>query len=1179
MCMPESPNQVSNQVNNQAPHQISPVRFGSDIRGDKAARNERTLERLVAHQAKLRDFLSVIEKEGPGHLTLDMVMQLRDSSDNYRYLFKRPLRSFGEKPRLSHIEKIEEDKFLSKDEIDEGENEIQHLRNQILGICEAFIPSNEQEKDLVQKVREALGGNVKEVPPIPIPSPRLVDAGAMAPVVVDEPAQSGASPLGVDTDGEGRKDLDQIEPLSPLATVTSTAEKQGPFSSSTITATVLNVPSLQGHDGTDETPTVSEATPFALTASDRENDPGMQAGKLDLMEVNSGEENRETDIVWSGEEAEALTMIRELLSSPEVGLNAAERRSLEEFLGSEKAGVLKKFMREDPEIGAQLFENALSVQKKIQSLAEGDPIRENLEQVLALIDAITEKFSTITKIAALFRELFSKDARTVVDADVDALEKSIHELLSGPRQPLIIKMLSADVELMREARNYHAALESMHKEEKESGHFAKANTISDLMGQLQLLLTGILPPLHIRAPEGTPVTSVTPHRESAALSVPENPLFQNTQQNHVETQLLPVEVSESLTVEWARKRMHTLASIGNDLLFDKNTLTDIEKINEFLVEENGNGNEAVALLHEDASFVANLFQLRGLADKRVLDLELTTNSGILSSDECKNAESIKKSLDFLCHFFGLENEVPAETEQAIVVEGGDSEIQVISKPSETPPVVAQVVQAMEGKKEMPVLFFDVLGKIGSNQEITAEDREIAFNTLSDIRSSPENYYQIFQDQATFSKLERYLSENEARYVEEKKKYDSNDPSVDRDGRDFFYFYTSLSDIYKEFLIIKEMVEEGLAKASEQSPAEAVHLHISNLGEGRFVPSAPETLRVKGGRMLRGAKAWAASRIPGIQKALTLKQETKEKWRASLSNAKETVAGNVREGFELPREKEEAKEALARIYEQVKSLPEKYSKLDPKVKLAIGATLLGVSLVGGAPVASAVYGGRLVLRGLGAYSAGKGAEEFYKKRAMNKWADLIADESVSDEEFSKRSDQIEKISKRVKYGAMLGTFLVGSAMDIVHLFEGSIAELPNLLPEVGVTEVPPLSETSSAISLPKLDLVELPANPLQTVIEVHSQGLSQALFESKDMIKTLTGVNLSDAGVKNYIANMLQNMSQEDLRAVGVPSGDPNIVGAGAKLDLQELIKKSASIRIQISDDGPLKTLLQRAQEV
>lgn len=713
------------------------------------------------------------------------------------------------------------------------------------------------------------------------------------------------------------------------------------------------------------------------------------------------------------------------------------------------------------------------------------------------------------------------------------------------------------------------------------------------------------------AASSSPLVLIANSRQKGGVSpgqsggeLPQNPLLEYAVQSNEETQLLPLEVSEQETVEWARERVHTLASIGGDLIFNKNTLTDIEKINELLVVAERNGNEAVTLLQQDTFFKENLLHLREMVEKRLRDLEATFSSGILSGEERENAEVIKKSLNFLCKFFGLENEVPAETVQAILGEGGDSEIQVISKPSEALAVITQAGQVVEDKKETPVLFFDILGKIGSNQEITAEDREIAFNALSDIRSSPENYYQIFKDQATFSKLERYLSENEARYIEEKKKYDSNDRSVDRDDRDFFYFYTSLSDVYKEFLKMKVMAEEGLANASEQSPAEAVHLHISNLGEGRFVPPAPETLRVKGGRMLLRAKAWAAARIPGIQKALTLKQETKDKMKVTLLGAiasvKESVSmvrdpsivkkmiqesrkdleeavtmAEVNESdilsgaapFRLRPEGEqnpEATKARATLLEKFKKGVDWYDKLPKLAKYSASVALIGLGIAGtvtGAPViAGAAVAGRVVLRAASAASLGMGTAA--AMRAQNKEGNT----------FSKFA---HNNAAAIGMTAGLVAFFAGNYSEFMRWNLLDIAPhlpQPEISLSVPVSEIPvllPIDIPNVLVNIP----IELGDTAVRILSDISNGGLQGVLGEQFSSFQELTV-----EAKKKFIENLLANIPKDSISELGVAAGDFTHMIPGQdsfKFDKLAEIAKNTVLMIK----GEKTNLIERAFQV
>ncbi len=1242
-----------------------------DIQAEIRRSIENSFSRLREHKDGLAFFLNDIRRDGANSLTPQMVTWLRGSSKNYRNLFKENRDSASGKPKPSNMEKLDHADFPETDRLD---TEISLLRDEIYAIYASASPQNEQVRGLAQEVLEILKIEGEEVPLVASPFvadpgettsvevaaesaekvPQSPEAAAKAKVPQDivQEAAGEAKSITLETTKEEEAALPawtSSEIISGLEFVSSNGDFIFQVSKDIASYSALVTDAFLSTEGLllpDETVRKLEAFLGAVHQQGAPLLPGdggravvdnvetvllenekRNKGKSEVSAVQQVENAKvvtEVDIPTQLERTEPLVATVLPLAN-EAEPTASLQKSLfpeEGFLNATREVDFTRMTDED-------------VQNALESIPYIDGEKGISPKLYALLIAIAERLNDFDEAfydASRSRELLgeiSVFSKMVADNYSQELSKARKALADKGELSKARKALADNGESSQLAKNLYVAMRKIEERLLEAARWevAEDDVTPEVSGVLleQQEVAGAL------TQEGVGEGALGALPFQAANNGKGGGDFQDTRPAFANTQpafgaassssLAPIEVSEQETVEWARERVHTLASIGGDLIFNKNTLTDIEKINELLVVAERNGNEAVTLLQQDTFFKENLLHLREMVEKRLRDLEATFSSGILSGEERENVEVIKKSLNFLCKFFGLENEVPAETVQAILGEGGDSEIQVISKPSEALVVITQAGQVVEDKKETPVLFFDILGKIGSNQEITAEDREeIAFNALSDIRSSPENYYQIFKDQATFSKLERYLLENEARYVEEKKKYDNNDPSVDRD---FFYFYTSLSDIYKEFL-------------------------------KRFAPPATEILRVKGGRALRGVKAWAAARIPGIQKALTLKQETKDKIKVTLSGA----IASIKEGVSMVRDPSivkgmmeesrkdrgeavtraevnesdivsgatpfrfspgeatqevapaspERRELLKKIWGHVEKASEAYKKLDPKTKVLIGGGLIAFSMVGGAPVASVVYGGRIVLRGLGAVRAGKGMEEIYKKRATDKLMNSLSLNNpvgYGSEEMAR----VERNAKWVKYSTIAAAFLAGSLMDIAHLFDsntvqdvatavGSARETVHEGVASHLSVVDPTDDSHFSSIMDRLAsdraeeaariaaeeaarvAAEEAASRFSGILELApGQNLTQALLENKDAFKMLTdGVELSDAGMKNYLANILANLTPEQLRGVGIASGNADVVNLTDKIHIAKLTELANTIKIQLPGSGNPISILESARK-
>ncbi len=319
--------------------------------------------------------------------------------------------------------------------------------------------------------------------------------------------------------------------------------------------------------------------------------------------------------------------------------------------------------------------------------------------------------------------------------------------------------------------------------------------------------------------------------------------------------------------------------------------------------------------------------------------------------------------------------------------------------------------------------------------------------------------------------------------------------------------------------------------------------------------------------------------------------------------------------------------LKKIWLHTERAGEAYKNLDPKTKLAIGGALIGIGFFGGAPVAAVAYGGRVVLRGLGAVSAGKGAEEMYRKKAMSNWIYSASDSSLSEEDFLKRGGQIEKNAKKIKYGVMASAFLLGSLADIVHLFDAGSAEIISEVPASSTSQpetlltIPaenlslvgeafsntPLIPTESPVEIviPDYSLISTPS-PVEIVIPdtpfsviestvddapevslfdgvlqvVSGQGITEALLNNKEALEMLTGgVELTNAGIKNYLANILGNLSPEQLKEVGIMSGNADVVSITDKVNVKKLTELANEIKVQLSGSVNPISILERAKMI
>ena len=308
---------------------------------------------------------------------------------------------------------------------------------------------------------------------------------------------------------------------------------------------------------------------------------------------------------------------------------------------------------------------------------------------------------------------------------------------------------------------------------------------------------------------------------------------------------------------------------------------------------------------------------------------------------------------------------------------------------------------------------------------------------------------------------------------------------------------------------------------------------------------------------------------------------------------------------------EAQKAEKNVYKFIKSLPEKYEKLEPKTKLILSASLLGLGFAGTAlsmaPVVAAVGAAKVVLRGFSAIAAAKGAQKFIEASRLNgNW---------------------KKDAKNIGWGVGLAVFALGSVQDLHHFGSWVSEQISFGVPAIGIAQdvgIPPASTASTsgwekftgiptdhnttAISnsvagmpsetAPAHDITtNTPPNPTDASLQpenvaknshfgnlkVHTVTISQGDTLSKVMLSDVLPAafpeefqTLSSLGLQNIMANIADRLTEADIKAIGIMSGKLTTLQIGDTVDVKKLAEFAQKMTVQMSD-GSNWPLLKRAQ--
>lgn len=293
--------------------------------------------------------------------------------------------------------------------------------------------------------------------------------------------------------------------------------------------------------------------------------------------------------------------------------------------------------------------------------------------------------------------------------------------------------------------------------------------------------------------------------------------------------------------------------------------------------------------------------------------------------------------------------------------------------------------------------------------------------------------------------------------------------------------------------------------------------------------------------------------------------------------------------------------MHRFGKSVKGMVEAYDTLPTSGKVAISAGLIGVGMFGVATgsgaVVAASWAGKVAVRGMGSYLAGRTAEKLLRARKMRKVLP-----------GSQLSKQDEKNLKRAKYGVVVAAFLAGSVGDIKEYIPDSVAEhFTNMFSgnspvnTVSHSGLPATNiDTSAYDFLPAADNVPssyqvdlTPQSGPPEIVSFQTDTVAKHISVVTPTNSTLTNILLNEGlpemlssdelakltaqGKQNLIGNITKYLTQEQLRAIGVTSMNADILKEGEIIDIKKLAEIAKGMTVNFN--GEKVSLFERALKI
>ena len=284
----------------------------------------------------------------------------------------------------------------------------------------------------------------------------------------------------------------------------------------------------------------------------------------------------------------------------------------------------------------------------------------------------------------------------------------------------------------------------------------------------------------------------------------------------------------------------------------------------------------------------------------------------------------------------------------------------------------------------------------------------------------------------------------------------------------------------------------------------------------------------------------------------------------------------------------------------------YKNLSPQHKLYISGALIGASLVGTFTGSGLIVAGTVaakgVLRGLGSVSAGHAVEGVLRKEILRKRGKNIA--SKKDINFLRKEhlgQKTERNLKIAKYSAIVGTFMLGSLMDaIITSYDAHdiASHAPDTQTVSEAAPQPPLEVPPEKVSLQEevvpegyteqetnseetltAPLVSGVTTPPVEVIAKHGQTLTGILLREgmPSLVLPDDLAHLTPHGKQNLILNIINQLTPEQLKDIGVLSENQHLIKAGQKINLTKLAEIVKTMTVMVG--GEKVSLVKRALEI
>jgi hypothetical protein len=334
-------------------------------------------------------------------------------------------------------------------------------------------------------------------------------------------------------------------------------------------------------------------------------------------------------------------------------------------------------------------------------------------------------------------------------------------------------------------------------------------------------------------------------------------------------------------------------------------------------------------------------------------------------------------------------------------------------------------------------------------------------------------------------------------------------------------------------------------------------------------------------------------------------------------ASEIVNSLKKQGLIQERIPLQNQKLLEKAKHHITQAVEGYKRAPLPAKLALSGVLLGTSLIGAMTgssllVAGAIAGKALV-RGAGSYIAGKTVEEYLSKPGkassmrgkISRIANVFGKHKARHEQDEEKLEGLrkhvfevaeknknERFIRNTKWATMLSTFLLGSYADkdLMHVvgdklhvltdqFHQVFSDTPSLSQHIPPSDIhPTVSEVIPTESAPS----SLPTiAPQEVVSNYSSTGITHVYEVIARKGETLIGVLLRDGlteilpiddldkltplGRQNLILNIVEKLTPEQLREVGILSGDKNLIQAGAHIDIKKIAEFARTMTVNTSE--------------